>query len=224
MALPASAGVKTRDFDPSTDTDMMKRIASGLFLVALMASVGCTELQDAAIGTRNHWWAHYAWHCARPGYAEATGRPPGFKHFGKGWRQGYRDASAGGGGRVPLFPPTCYWGVHFANPAGHDEIRAWFAGYQDGTEAAKKDGSNNWAGILTSGGEDLEDIFKERAKRSKAEMIPPGEAVPPGNVPMPPPAVEEIPPTKEKTTSSGAPASPISHPQKSSRKTAQISG
>jgi hypothetical protein len=159
-----------------------------LMVGSLLFVPGClSQIQDAGISSKNHCWAHFAWKLQRPSIDKYCAPRPLVENYGKGWRRGYYDVAMGGGGQVPLLPPNCYWGIGHMNPLGHEEIRAWFAGYQDGAMAAKQDGVGFWSRIMTS----CNPKNHETEQRGTEAPVP-AEEVPPGN-PLDLQPTEELP-------------------------------
>ena len=165
-----------------------------LAIAGLMLLGGCTTIQDYTISQRNRYWSWYAWFIQKPHVRAKTGAPkPIEKHYGEGWRTGYRDVCHGGKSEsVPLFPPQKYWGVQYQNFLGSDEIRAWFAGWKDGAKAAEADGTKIWVPLPCSGGHKLA-IARAQAE---AGPEPQREPVPMGEPLEIPPPIEELPPAQ----------------------------
>lgn len=164
-----------------------KRFVPCLALLVLTAVSGCTSVHDVTISTRNRWFAFNAWREANGSYKEAGAPPRIRRHIGQGFRDGYYSVASGGGGATPMFPPTNYWGVWFANPRGYDQVQAYFAGYQDGTVMAGRDGVGNWIEIPTSRRPPEADLANQGF--IPGEPLPPGTIVPPAE-----PYMEELPP------------------------------
>jgi hypothetical protein len=169
----------------------MKRSWQSLLLALAVALAGCAEtmVQDVAICTRNKIWAKMAWQLEKPQYIFNGAKQPHIIDYGRGFRDGYKDAASGGGQRVPLFPPTRYWGTHYQSPTGREEIQAWFAGYERGAKLGTADGVGRWMEIPMSGGEEAA-LIERRKKREEKEKLPPGRPV---TAPEPP--AEELPPS-----------------------------
>jgi len=121
-----------------------------LWIIALLLCAGCTQLQEKAIEKHNRDAAWWAWGSASKAY-RANGVPHGLrKHFGRGFREGYYQVASGGDGRLPLLPPTCYWGPDYQNEAGQAAIFAWFRGFEDGAIAAEQAGVGRWSQLPSS--------------------------------------------------------------------------
>jgi hypothetical protein len=170
---------------PVNGSAFMSVMKLGVVCGLLAISAGCSTLQEISIATKNKMWAQWAWMQDRGKYAEQP--KPMFKHFGKGYRNGYYDVANGANGRTPLLPPVKYWGVKHQNPLGRDEIKAWFDGYQDGALAAEQDNVGYWMTIP---------LAPDYAPCTKTEILPPSENVLPGKPPGAPSVPEELPPAK----------------------------
>lgn len=177
----------------------MKKTALLLAIGVLTVLPGCTAWQDWTMSVRGKYWSWYAWFIQKPHVRVKANAPhPIEKHYGEGWRAGYRAVTAGGSSEsVPLFPPQKYWGVQYQNFLGSDEIRAWFAGWKDGARAAEADGTGIWVPLPCSG------AHKLAVEKAKAEAQPQREEVPPGE-PLPPAEpIEELPAAPVQTTQRG---------------------
>lgn len=182
----------------------MKRILRNMLLAAAAAGLGCssTIVQDTAISTRNKIWAKMAWQLEKPQYIFNGAKQPHIVDYGRGFRDGYAAAASGGGQRVPLFPPSRYWGAHYQSPTGREEVQAWFAGYERGSRAGTADGVGRWMEIPMSGGEEAAILAKK--KKSK-ERVPAGKPVDPTD-----PAAEELPPARnDSNTTEPLPTPPV---------------
>jgi len=105
------------------------------------------EVDDTLICLRNYSDSWHAWLYYRHNCPDDAWYP---LHYGKGFRQGYRDVAAGGDGCPPTLPPECYWSVCFQNPAGQAKVQEWFRGYAFGANAARTDGVADFNQIMTS--------------------------------------------------------------------------
>src|SRR5258708_28910799 len=105
-----------------------KFLLSALMLMALLSGCHNPSWQEPAIKLKNHCWAHWAWYQEKSVYQDGRPRPM-YKHFSKGWKQGYAAVANGASTKVPLLPPTEYWAVRFHNPLGRDDIEAWLERY-----------------------------------------------------------------------------------------------
>src|SRR5262249_3228840 len=81
--------------------------------------------------------ADEAWHAM-------TGGDPGGEfsvHYARGVRAGYVGyLRAGGTGEPPAAPPWIYRSSRFETPEGRQAIEDWFAGFRQGTQAARASG------------------------------------------------------------------------------------
>lgn len=129
----------------------VRRLCAVALALLLLLSSGCLrlreEVNDALLCARNHADAWHAWRYYRHGCPDETWYP---RHYGKGFRQGYRDVAAGGNGCPPTLPPSCYWSVCFQNPSGQAKVQEWFRGYVFGASAAQIDGVSEYNQIMTS--------------------------------------------------------------------------
>ena len=117
------------------------------------AGAGCgTFYQDAArnltespiraadsccITHRNHRLARAAW--AR---VERDAPPKLYSvHYARGFKEGYADyLDAGGDNQPPAVPPFCYRLSYYQTPAGLAAIEDWYAGFRQGSLAARESG------------------------------------------------------------------------------------
>ena len=77
-------------------------------------------------------WADYTGNCRSNRYSW---------DFREGFEEGYVDyLDAGGTGNPPAAPPARYWQTKYQDPAGVQAIRDWFAGFRQGSEAARASG------------------------------------------------------------------------------------
>jgi hypothetical protein len=61
--------------------------------------------------------------------------------FARGFEEGFADfLFAGGPGNPPPVPPRYYWRPEFENPEGHKAIEEWYAGFREGSAAARASG------------------------------------------------------------------------------------
>jgi len=127
------------------------RLCAAALALPLFFSSGCLSLQEHVNETllcaRNCSDSWHAWRC----YQTACPDNPDYPHhYGKGFRQGYRDVAAGGNGCPPTLPPSCYWSVCYQSPAGQAKVQEWFRGYVFGANAAQIDGVADFNTIMTS--------------------------------------------------------------------------
>lgn len=111
-------------------------------LLAAVTSVssGCyavfDEFDSSCMCVRNYAGSHIAWWQ----YRDSCCNSDSPHHFGKGFRQGYRDIYAGKSGCTPVLPPRSYWSVWDQTSGGHSRIATWREGYANGVIAAQQDG------------------------------------------------------------------------------------
>lgn len=170
----------------------MSRLYLWMALGVAVAATGCAELQDLAISSRNRNAAYSAWKAARWDYWRQGVPYRTREHISRGFRQGYFDVAAGGSGKLPMFPPSSYWGVRYQNPAGNELVAAWFRGYRDGVMAAERDGVGYFNQIPSSSA-------PPQANPYASGPIGPWNLDNLENVPAPPPGepVMPVPPTLE---------------------------
>lgn len=129
----------------------VRRLRAVALALPLLLASGCLslreEVNDSLLCVRNHADAWHAWRYYRHGCPDESWYP---HHYGKGFRQGYRDVAAGGNGCPPTLPPSCYWSVCYQNPAGQAKVQEWFRGYVFGANAAQIDGVAEYNQIMTS--------------------------------------------------------------------------
>lgn len=63
-----------------------------------------------------------------------------------GFKDGYADFLDAGPGNTPALPPRRYWKGKYQNPAGHQSILDWYAGFRHGTNVAAESG---WRQFVT---------------------------------------------------------------------------
>jgi hypothetical protein len=128
----------------------MKRLVMLCALTSAVASSGCAEVQELSMSARNRSAAYSAWKGARWDYWRQGVPYRVREHIGRGFQEGYYEVAQGGSGKLPLFPPSYYWGVQFQSAAGNELVAAWFRGYQDGAMAAERDGIGGFRQIPSS--------------------------------------------------------------------------
>ena len=90
-------------------------------------------------------WAKRAFHL-RFGHCERIHAD----HFRDGFVAGYCNVCDGKGGEMPALPPEKYWGFQYRNMEGAEMQNAWFAGFEQGAESARTDGSGSFHEIQIS--------------------------------------------------------------------------
>lgn len=128
-----------------------RRLLAAAAVLPLLNFAGCQSLIEEADSTlicvRNcsdswHAWCYYRASCPDDSYYP--------KHYGKGFRAGYRNVAGGGDGCPPTLPPQCYWSVCYQNPVGQAKVQEWFRGWVYGANAARIDGVADFNQIMTS--------------------------------------------------------------------------
>jgi hypothetical protein len=94
-------------------------------------------MQDCLEATRDHRLAEQAWQ----GWSGARRDKAHSPDFARGFKTAFADYLRNGGtGHPPPLPPRHYWGLKYQNPAGHQAIEQWFAGFRTGAAAAHASG------------------------------------------------------------------------------------
>jgi hypothetical protein len=144
-------------------------------------------MQDALEAHRNHSLAEEA-------LARCGGTKQGSPNYAHGFKSGFADyLRNGGAGLPPPLPPRHYWGVKYQSVEGHQAIDEWYAGYHDGTAAAKESGYRNFVVVPT------------QSAILPAPVVPPPFLGPPNLQPPIPleeaPSPSPLPPTTERPAS-----------------------
>src|SRR5205085_3346233 len=87
-------------------------------------------------------------------WAEVQAGNPGVtfsSDYAVGFADGFTDfLGAGGNAAVPTLPPRRYWNGRYQNPAGHQAIQDWFAGFRHGLGEARGRGLGAYAVVPSS--------------------------------------------------------------------------
>jgi hypothetical protein len=161
----------------------MKRLVLLCALTSAVAASGCAEIQELSISSRNRSAAYAAWKAARWDYWRQGVPYRVREHIGRGFQEGYYEVAQGGTGKLPLFPPSYYWGVQFQSAAGNELIAAWFRGYQDGAMAAERDGIGGFRQIPSS----YSGVGPMPGAPGTAPSFDPNQPAGPYDEPLPPP-------------------------------------
>lgn len=141
---PGSTGLAAR---PPRLARRFGRLA--VLLLLLAPGAGCTTLRglgdqiayfhplnEVVAGVRARSHARQAW---REHGAEFADQPH-LDDFAEGFRAGYADVLRGEPGCPPPVPPRRYWRTKYENPAGREQVDAWYAGYPYGASSAEMNG------------------------------------------------------------------------------------
>jgi hypothetical protein len=123
----------------------MKRCTPTLLLLVAMGG-GCAQIEDMRLKSQQRRLAYSSWAGAGGSYCHVAHSVD----FQKGYVDGYTDVASGGDGCPPALPPKKYWGAAYQTPNGREHVKAWFAGFREGAEAAKRDGVESFSQIYVS--------------------------------------------------------------------------
>ena len=172
----------------------MKRLVMLWALMSAVTASGCAEIQELSISARNRSAAYAAWKGARWDYFRQGVPYRVREHIGRGFQEGYYEVAQGGTGKLPMFPPSYYWGVQFQSAAGNELVAAWFRGYQDGAMAAERDGIGGFRQIPSS-------YSGVGPMPGTAPSYDPNQPAGPYGEPLPPPVTTELSPVPPWATS-----------------------
>ncbi|MBV9122326.1 MAG: hypothetical protein JO112_03060, partial [Planctomycetes bacterium] len=162
-------------------------------------------VENATQAIHNRELAEAAWksfHHANPG-------PKYSEDFACGFEEGFADyLRAGGSGEPPPFPPHKYWKTCYETPEGFQAAEDWFAGFRQGSAAARESGLRQFIILPSSLGSaeagppaGPDHPGPKECPTPPGPLLPgrdwgvsPGESLPP---PRPVDAEKEIPPARE---------------------------
>jgi hypothetical protein len=110
----------------------------------MLACTGCAAVQDMQYSCSNYCRAFMAWQTQSKKF---NGRHSA--DYATGWKKGYFSVAMGGPGCPPAIPPERYWRSKYQSLEGQRAIEAWYRGFEDGSLASERDGTNNWHEVPT---------------------------------------------------------------------------